>query len=222
MQKTEAVKIIVVDDHNLFRKGIVGLISNFENFNVVYEASNGEELIRYLTPSNCPDIIILDINMPIMDGYETAVIVRKKFPKVKILALSMNDAEETVIKMIKAGTNGYILKDAEPDELKMALLELMRKGFCHTEIVSDALVKSMNSENSILSKNNDVVTLNNREIEFIQHACTELTYKEIADLMYVTPRAVDGYRESVFEKLGVKNRVGLVLYAIKNRKIKVF
>ena len=221
MPKQEEVKIIIVDDHKLFRKGMVGLINNFKNYKVVCEANNGEELTRQISASIRPDIIILDINMPVMDGYETALWLKKNFPKVKILALSMNDSEESIIKMLRAGANGYILKDAEPHELENALTEVMQKGFYHSDMVSGVLINSMHKGSDITSMNQDSIQLNDREIEFLKLACTELTYKEIADKMFVAPRTVDGYRETLFEKLDVKNRVGLVLYAIKHKKVKV-
>ncbi len=221
MQKEEEIKVVIVDDHKLFRKGMAGLLGNFKNCNVLYEANNGEELTRHISAKNCPDIVILDINMPVMDGYETATWLKKNFPKMKILALSMNDSEEAIIKMLRAGANGYILKDAEPEELQMALKEVMNKGFYHSDMVSGALINNINKETDNALKNKELPQLNERENEFLKLACTELTYKEIADKMFVAPRTVDGYREALFEKLNVKNRVGLVLYAIKHKKVKI-
>ncbi|MBA3705069.1 MAG: response regulator transcription factor [Bacteroidetes bacterium] len=221
MKKEAEIKVIIVDDHKLFRKGMAGLLGNFKNCKVISEANNGEELAQQISAANCPDIVILDINMPVMDGYETAAWLKKNFPKVKILALSMNDSEEAIIKMLRAGANGYILKDAEPEELHIALEELTNKGFYHSDMVSGALLNNIYKESDTTIKNNELPELNERENEFLKFACTELTYKEIADKMFVAPRTVDGYREALFEKLNVKNRVGLVLYAIKHKKVKV-
>ena len=217
----EGVKITIVDDHKLFRKGMVGLMNNFKNCKVVCEANHGEELTRLISSSACPDIVILDINMPVMDGYETAVWLKKNFPQIKILALSMNDSEESIIKMLRAGANGYILKDVDPDELENAINELVLKGFYHSDMVSEALLNNMNAVSGTVMGGREASGLNDRESEFLRLACTELTYKEIAEKMGVAPRTVDGYREVLFEKLDVKNRVGLVLYAIKNKKIQV-
>src|ERR1035437_4455765 len=142
MQTQEEIKVVMVDDHKLFRKGMVGLMNDFANCKVLYEANNGEEFIRQISSRICPDIVILDINMPVMDGFETAIWLKKNYPKVKILALTMNDAEESIIKMFRAGANGYILKDAEPSELQFALNELMKKDFYYSEMVSGALLNN--------------------------------------------------------------------------------
>lgn len=221
MQQQEEIKVVMVDDHNLFRKGMVGLMNGFVNCNVLYEANNGEEFIRKISSGVCPNIVILDINMPVMDGFETAAWLKKNYPKVKILALTMSDADESIIKMLRAGANGYLLKDAEPSELQFALNELMRKDFYYSEMVSGALLNSLNNKLEVITDNKEFVKLNEREIEFLKLACTELTYKEIADKMFIAPRTVDRYREVLFEKLEVKNRVGLVLYAIKQKIVKI-
>lgn len=221
MHSQEQIKVVMVDDHKLFRKGMVGLMNDFADCKVLYEANHGEEFIQKISSGVCPDIVILDINMPVMDGFETAVWIKKNYPKVKILALSMNDTEESIIKMFRAGAHGYILKDAEPSELQFALNTLMKKEFYYSELVSGALLKNINNKPEVILDNRDFVKLNDREIDFLKLACTELTYKEIADKMFVAPRTVDRYREILFEKLEVKNRVGLVMYAIKRKIVKI-
>lgn len=221
MKEQEEIKVVMVDDHKLFRKGMVGLMNDFANCRVLYEANNGEEFIRQISSGVRPDIVILDINMPVMDGFETAIWLKKNFPKVKILALTMKDTEESIIKMIRAGANGYILKDAEPSELQFALNELMKKEFYYSDMVNGVLLNNLNNKSEARINNKEFKELNEREIEFLKLASTELTYKEIADKMFIAPRTVDRYREVLFEKLDVKNRVGLVLYAIKHNIVKV-
>ena len=222
MLKEEEIKVALVDDHKLFRKGMIELINDFENCKVIYEATNGEEFTRQISRESCPDIVLLDINMPVMGGYQTAEWLKKNYPKVKVLALTMNDTEESIIEMLKSGANGYILKDAEPSELLLAITEIKKKGFYYSELANRALLNNMNKEHVPTDKNNkELVKLNDRETEFLKLACTQLTYKEIADQMFVAVRTVDGYRESLFEKLQVKSRIGLVLYAIKHKIIKV-
>lgn len=165
-----------------------------------------------------PDIVLLDINMPQMDGYETALWIKQNCPLVKVLALSMYDDENAIIRMLKNGASGYILKDSDPSELRIAIDAVLVKGFYHSEMVTGRLIHSivkMQDEQPSSEK------LNDREVEFLKLACTEMTYKEIADHMHLSPRTIDGYRDALFEKLGLKSRVGLVLYTIKHGIVKV-
>jgi DNA-binding NarL/FixJ family response regulator len=215
---SEPVKVALIDDHKLFRKGIVELINGFTGFTVIWEANNGKEMISKIVPDNPPQIVLLDINMPVMNGYDAAAWLKVNWPDIKILALSMDDNEESIIKMLKAGAKGYILKDADPAELQAALHSVATKGFYYSELVTGTLLNSIRNPEA---KQSGSAVLNNREIEFLKLACTELTYKEIADQMNLSARTIDGYRESLFEKLEVKNRVGLVLYAIKHGIITV-
>jgi two-component system, NarL family, invasion response regulator UvrY len=192
----------------------------------LFEAQNGKDLIRQLRPCYLPDIILLDINMPQMDGYDTALWLKDHFPDIKILALSMYDADNSVIRMLKNGAKGYILKDSSPAELRKALDSVVRKGFYYSEMVTGKLIHTLCLDgagglNEPELKIEHVLGLNDREVEFLKLACTELTYKEIADQMHLSPRTIDGYRDSLFEKLNVRTRVGLVLYAMKNAIVHV-
>jgi len=212
--------IVLVDDHVLLRNGLASLVKNLGH-EVLFEADNGQELIKKISPKSLPDIVLLDINMPEMDGYETAQWIKKNHPDIKILALSMYDNENSIIRMLKNGAKGYILKDSEPTELKAAIEALMNKGYYYSDLVSGKLIHAINK---IEDEGTDVHTMNNlneRETDFLKYACTELTYKEIADKMFVSPRTIDGYRDALFEKLHVKTRVGLVMYAIKNGIVQV-
>ncbi|MDB5264206.1 MAG: two component transcriptional regulator, LuxR family [Adhaeribacter sp.] len=221
MQANEKIKVALVDDHKLFRKGMVELVNAFAGYTVIWEANHGLELIKKFTTDEEPDVVLLDINMPEMDGYETALWLKNNYPQVKVLTLSMYDNEEAIIKMLRVGAKGHILKDAEPQELKAALQELSRKGFYYSELVSGTLLNSFNREVEEARKAADLIKLNDRESEFLKLACSEMTYKEIADKMCLAPRTIDGYREALFEKLHVKSRVGLVLYAIKTGHVVV-
>jgi|APFEC2959095171_1045051.scaffolds.fasta_scaffold00078_46 two-component system, NarL family, invasion response regulator UvrY len=216
MQHSETIQVALVDDHKLFRKGMVELICNFSGYTISVEANNGKEFTQLITPDNCPHIALLDINMPEMDGYSTAAWLKKEYPQVKVLALSMYDNEDSIIRMLQCGARGYILKDTDPAELKEALDALVRKGYYYSELVSGVLVSNIHKNLSGNTKEPLPVHLNERETEFLKLACTELAYKEIADRMGVGVRTVDGYREALFEKLQVRNRVGLVLYAIRH------
>lgn len=208
--------VVLVDDHVLLRNGLANLIRSFGEYDVLFEAGNGHDFIRQLRPRSLPDIVLLDINMPDMDGYETALWVKKHHPEIKILALSMYDTDNSIIRMLKNGVKGYILKDSDPAELKMALESVINKGFYYSEMVTGKLIHTINALDIPDHHTRHVFALNDRELEFLKLACTECTYKEIAEQMYLSPRTIDGYRDTLFEKLNVKTRVGLVLYAIRN------
>lgn len=208
------IQIALVDDHRLFRSGIASLISEFKGFEVLFEAGNGEELTNKLTPKVQPDIILLDINMPVMDGTQTARWLRNSYPNINIIILSMFGDAEKVLEMVKMGVKGYLLKDAEPHEFEQALQKVSQGEVYYPEFVTRHIINSFNQKP-------ELIKLNSRELEFLRLAATELTYKEIADAMCISARTVDGYRDQLFEKLQIKSRVGLVLYAIKNKLIEL-
>lgn len=213
--------VVLVDDHVLLRNGLANLIGSFGNYDVLFEADNGRKFIEKIETGLLPDIVLMDINMPEMDGYETCVWLKDNFPQVKILALSMYDNESAIIRMFKAGVKGYILKDCDPSELKNALDAVMTKGFYYSEMVTGKLIHTINSLDEKQSTSKNILQLSEREIMFLKLVCSELTYKEIADKMFVSPRTIDGYRDSLFEKLNVKTRVGLAMYSIKNGIVKL-
>ncbi|MBP6288078.1 MAG: response regulator transcription factor [Ferruginibacter sp.] len=208
-------KIVLTDDHSLLRSGLASLVQSLGH-TVLFEADNGKDLLAKLDAKQLPDILLLDINMPEMDGYETAQWLKTNHPSIKVLALSMYDNETSIIRMLKCGARGYILKDSEPAELKAAIHALEDKGFYYSELVSGKLMHAINKMEDEGGDLKNLVPLNDRETEFLKYSCTELTYKEIADKMFVSPRTIDGYRDALFEKLHLKTRVGLVMYAIKN------
>jgi two-component system, NarL family, invasion response regulator UvrY len=205
--------IAIVDDHELMAKALSGLVQKFENYEVLYEVSNGKELLHRLKLNMVPDVVLLDINMPEMDGFETSFWLKNNYPEIKILALSMNDKEESIVGMLRNGARGYLLKGCKPHELKEALDAIVQKGFYYTEYITGQLIKSLNPDvvQSVLEQ----TQFNDRENEFIKLACSDLTYVEIADRMSVSPRTIDGYREAVFQKMNVKSRVGMAMEAIR-------
>ena len=207
--------IVLTDDHNLLRNGLASLVTSLGH-TVLFEADNGKHFIEKLNPNALPDLVLLDINMPEMDGYETAQWIKTNHPEINILALSMYDNETSIIRMLKCGAKGYILKDSEPAELKAAIEAIMNKGFYYSDLVSGKLMHAINKMDDESGDLKSLVPLNDRETDFLKYTCTELTYKEIADKMFVSPRTIDGYRDALFEKLQMKTRVGLVMYAIKN------
>ncbi len=206
--------VVVVDDHTLLSQAIEGMVNTFDKFKVLYTCKNGKEVADKFTtsPKNIPDIVLVDVNMPIMNGIETTEWVVENHPHVHVMALSVEDANNTILKMLKAGAVGYLLKDTQKEILEKALLEMMDNGFYHTRNVTTLLLDSVSGKNK---KNN--VHFKDNEMIFMKLACSELTYKEIAEKMFLSPKTIDGYRDSLFTKLNVRNRVGLVMYAIKNK-----
>ena len=208
----KTIQIALVDDHRLFRSGIASLINNFIGYTVIFEAANGDDMIGKIKPEFKPDIILLDINMPGMNGINTARWLKTAYPEIQVIVLSMFDDSDKVHAMLKLGVRGYLLKDSEPIEFEHALQKVSHGEVYYPEFVTRLLVDSIN--NPV-----EFDKLNIREVEFLKLVATELTYKEIADQMRISVRTVDGYRDQLFEKLHVKSRVGLVLYAIKNKLI---
>ena len=213
--------IAIVDDHTMFRKGLTSLINLFMGHKVLFDAANGQDFIKQLQPKHLPDILLLDIAMPEMDGYSTANWVRVNYPEIKILALSTMDADSAIIKMIKNGAKGYVLKDAEPAELKRAFDEVLSLGYYYNDLVSRKIIQSVNQLADNSNPLNTFVNLTDRELAFIKLACSENTYSEIAKEMFLSERTIDGYRDALFKKLNVSSRVGLAIYAIKNSIVKL-
>lgn len=210
----EKLTLAVVDDHKLFRSGLVNLIHSLDPaFTVSVDVGNGHELLHHLQTAPPPQIVLLDLNMPVMDGHTTALALQKEHPSIKILVITMNGAEQSLIKMLKAGACGYIGKDIEPSELKHALLEIKEKGYYYTDQLTGKLIQSLHLSESNTANGN---SFSEQELNFIRLACSEDTYSQIADKMFLSPKTIDGYRASVFEKLNIKSRVGLAIYAIKS------
>ncbi len=213
-------KLSLADDHALLRNGLAQLIQSLGH-TVLFEVNNGKEMTQKINAGELPDIVLMDINMPEMDGFQATQWLKQQYPDIKVLALSMYDNETAIIRMLKCGARGYILKDAEPAELKWAIEDVMNRGFHYSDLVSGKLMHAINKMEDENGNLKNLVPLNERETDFLKYACTELTYKEIAEKMFLSPRTIDGYRDALFEKLNVKTRVGLVMYAIKNGIVNV-
>ncbi|MFZ0489062.1 MAG: response regulator transcription factor [Salegentibacter sp.] len=202
--------IIIVDDHNLFAQSLQGLINSFQDYQVSKVCRDGREFVDYIEANHTkPDIVLLDVRMPVMDGIETMSWLSKNHPEQKVIALTMEHDEETIIKMVEYGCRGYLLKDIEPDEFLVALEDVMESGYYCREEMEESL------QDTYIQKISRDLT--RREMEFLSLACTEKTYKEIADEMNLSPKTIDGYRESLFQKLQVRSRIGMVIFAIKHK-----
>jgi DNA-binding NarL/FixJ family response regulator len=205
--------IVIADDHLLIAKALSSIIEHFPDYKVLYECENGQVLMERLKiKKNIPDIVLLDIVMPVMDGFETAQWLKENHPEILVMALTMQNDDESLIKMIQCGTKGYLNKNVHPNELEKALDMLFQKGFYYPDWATSRVLNSIATGSE---KKQPDFTFTEREKEFMKYACTELTYKEIGEKMFCSVRTVEGYRDALFEKLGMKTRVALALYAVK-------
>jgi two-component system invasion response regulator UvrY len=211
---TLIVRIAMVDDHSLLRNALASHINKSGNFSVVIEAGNGDELIAKIEAGVIPDVVLLDLNMPGRDGYDTAMWLQAKHPKIHVLMLTMYDAEPTMIRLLQAGVKGFLKKDTDMTELRMAINSVMKSGYYYANNTTGRLINLFrkSSEQAMLMKS----MLSDMELRFLKWVCTDLTYKEIANELRVNVRAVDNIRDNLFGKLEVKNRVGLVMYSVKH------
>jgi len=212
--ENSTVRIALADDHSLLRSALASVISKSGNLSVVIEAGNGSELISKIESGIKPDIILLDLNMPSFDGYETARWLQLNEPGIHVLMLTMYDTEPTMIRLLQAGVKGFLRKDVDITELRFAINSVMTAGYYYTNNTTGRLINLFrkSQEHSVLMKS----MLTETEMKFLRWACTDLTYKEIANKMQLNVRAVDNLRDNLFGKLEVKNRVGLVMYSVRH------
>lgn len=218
IKANKKIQVAITDDHTLLRNALARVVNSFDGYTVLLEADNGKDLRNKIMKHQVPDVVLLDVNMPEMDGFETTQWLHKNYPYIKILVLSMLSDEKTIIKMFRLGATGYLLKNTETEELKKALDAVVSKNVYLSEYVSAKLVSGLHADTEEANK---PVLLKEREKDFLQLTCTELTYKDIAEKMNLSPRTIDDYRQSLFTKLKVHSRVGLVMYAIRNAIVEV-
>jgi len=215
------INLAIADDHKIFRNGLKATLEDCPDFKLLIEASNGKELIGLLADHK-PDVILMDIKMPEMDGMQTTTYIHQHFKDIKILALSMHNEDKYIVDMMKAGASGYLLKNAEPEEIIDAIATVHNKGFYFNEHLSVTLIKQLVGPGSYADgTGQQTVDLNDREIEVLRLVCQEYSNQEIADKIFLSVRTVEGYRARLFEKTGSKNLVGLVIFAIKRGIISV-
>ena len=208
-------KVALVDDHELLRSGLAGIINSLGDFEVMLEAGHGQEFINKLDKNNLPDIVILDITMPIMDGYETAAWIRKEQPTIKVLVLSMLTNDMAIIRMLRNGVKGYIIKDSKPHVFRESIESIQKNEFYVNELVRDKLINYVSNEEDEGKQTALLLNISEPEAQFLQLLCADKTYKQIADEMFVSVRTIDNHRDNLFKKLEINTRVGLVLFAIK-------
>ena len=212
------IKIAIADDYKIYRDGLKVGLSSDENLDIVMEADNGEDLLKGLE-TNAPDVIIMDLKMPIMDGMEATKAVRKKYPAIKVLVVTMYDDDKFIIHLMENGANGYLLKNAEPDEIRKAVYTVHENGYYFNDVVNKALLKKLVLKNNLKPSFNQNVELTEREMEVLKLICEEKTAAEIAKEIFLSPRSVEGIRQRLIEKVGVRNTAGLVMFAVKNNMV---
>ncbi|MBC7829719.1 MAG: response regulator transcription factor [Chitinophagaceae bacterium] len=211
----QATKIALADDHVLLRTALATLINSFENCKVIQQAGDGDELIEQIRQGCRPDVVILDLNMPRKDGHETAIWLKDNFPQIHVMMLTMYDSESALIRLLQAGVKGFLKKDIHPSELKFAIQSVIQSGYYYSHNTSGKLAnlfRTNGDKSPSLHKN----MLTEQEVYFLKLASSELTYKEIAQKMGLNPRSVDSLRDHLFDKLDVRSRVGLAMYAIRH------
>ncbi len=210
--------VVVTDDHVLFRKGVISLLSEFNIVNKTYEAGNGIELLELLEKTHPkPDVILLDLRMPVMDGIEAHKSIKSIYPEIKVIILTMEDDEQMILYMINEGANGYLQKNAEPDELERALSKVMKLDYYFSEEISVLILKNLKSlSKTVISRRDD---FSSRELRVLQYICREFTTTQIAGEMDLSIRTIEGYRKNLFEKTGCRNVAGLIIFALKNKLV---
>lgn len=208
------IQVAIADEHNIFREGLASTIDSFGDCKVIIKAADGAELLQQLSAGLRPDICIFDISLPVSNGYETLKEIKKSWPAIKVLILSMFTSEMSIIRTVKVGANGFMLKSCDPRDLHQALVSIHSKGHYYSQLIPETYFEQ--ARESLLLK------LNYREMEFISLCCTEMTYKAIAEKMGVSMRTVDGYRSTLYEKLSVSSRIGLVLFALNMGMVPIY
>lgn len=207
--------IVIVDDHILIAKALSSIITNFQDFVVLYECENGNELKeKFKDKNNHPNIVLLDVRMPIINGYETAKWLTEYHPNIFIMVLSLQNEDQSVINMVKNGANGYLLKNTYPADLENALLTMVKDGFYYPDWEASSMFYSIGKKHNTTNNHKSMFT--DRELEFLQYVTTEMNYKEIGEKMGCSARTVENFRDHLCQKIGIKTRVGLAVYAIKN------
>ena len=209
------IKIAIADDYKIYREGLKVGLSSDDNLEVIMEADNGEDLMKALETIT-PDVIIMDLKMPIMDGMEATKAVRKKYPNIKVLVVTMYEDDKFIIHLMENGANGYLLKNAEPDEIRKSIYSVNENGYYFNDVVNKALLKKLVLKNNLKPSFNQNVELTERELEVLKLICEEKTAAEIAKEIFLSPRSVEGIRQRLIEKVGVRNTAGLVMFAIKS------
>lgn len=212
------IKVAIADDHKIFRKGVILSLRPYTNLKFVQEAENGEELLKDL-PSCEPDVILMDLRMPQKDGIEATKIISKQYPHIHVIVLTMYEDERFVSHLMENGANGYLLKSADPAEIRKAIMEVMAKGYYLNNFVNRILLKKSHSRTRVAPTLSNEIVISDKEREVLRLLCMEFTASEIAQKMSISPRTVEAIKDRLMERFGSKNTAGLVFFAVKNNLI---
>jgi two-component system, NarL family, response regulator DegU len=213
------LKVYIADDHTLFRKAMVNLIKSFDAVELVKDAENGKELLT-LMKTEVPDVAIVDLQMPVMDGADASENIVEKYPDVKIIILTMHDSERYILHMMEMGVHAFLLKNTEPEELEQAIHAVVEKDFYHNDLVASVLRKNVRDKKTGQRPDFSATELSDREIEIVKLVCQELTIKEIGSKLSISENTVRNHRSNIMEKIKVSNMVGLVKYAYETGLVK--
>ncbi|KAB7729249.1 response regulator [Rudanella paleaurantiibacter] len=216
------IKLALCDDHNLFRVGMASILTQIPDFDLILEAANGQELIDKIA-RRMPDVVLLDLQMPVLDGTATADYLREHHPLVKIVVLTMHDEDRMVLHLLEKGVSGYLLKDSDPEEVEKAVRKVIDEGVYLNEFVSRAMLRKMTNAAAAVKPAstlyNSKILLSEREKEVLKLICEGLSTAEISEKIFLSPRTVEGHRLRILEKTGTKNTAGMVAYAFKNNLV---
>ena len=210
------IRVAIADDHTLFRKGLMMMVGGFDKVEVIADFPNGKEALNFLK-QNPIDIILLDLDMPVLDGWETSRKIIAKYPNIHIIIISMNDSLEVIAELIEIGVHSYLLKNAEPNEVKRAIHSVLNNDFYYNHVVSKALRQNIQRLNFKKPTHQDQAHLTKREVEVLELICKEMTVKEIGEELHLSEQTIQTYRKHMMKKIHGKNGVSLVRYAIQNQ-----
>lgn len=214
----EVIKVAIADDHKIFRKGVILSLRPFTNIKFVLEADNGDQLLEGIA-ANEPDVVLMDLRMPGKDGIEATKILSKQHPDIHVIVLSMYEDDRFVSHMMENGASGYLLKNAEPQEIRRAIMDVHEKGYYLNNFVNRILLKKSHAKQKTVPSLNSEITLNDREKAVLKFICMEFTAQEIAQKMEISPRTVEAIKDRLMERFGSKNTAGLVFFAVKNNLV---
>ena len=214
----EVIKVAIADDHKIFRKGVILSLRPFTNIKFVQEAENGEELLNGIAASE-PDVVLMDLRMPLKDGIETTNAMSKLYPHIHVIVLSMYEDERFVYHLMENGAHGYLLKNAEPQEIRKAIMDVHEKGYYLNNFVNRILLKRSHAKQKTIPSLNNEITISDKEKDVLKYICMEFTAQEIAQKMDISPRTVEAIKDRLMERFGSKNTAGLVFFAVKNNLV---